>query len=893
MINEALLQKARLHVRRWFAERMPSHLVFHDLEHTLTVTRTALALGRSSGLKRRELQLLELAALFHDTGYALKRKGHEKESARIASAFLVKHGVAHADQLRVHALIMATRPAVEPRGILQRVLRDADQAKAGQPDFLEKSERLRDELAHVQAKPPGPKAWLRANILYLQGHRFHTTQALKRYGAQKTINLNELIKREASPAKADAVGRLKERFVDRDLSWLSFNERVLQEAQDTHVPLLERVKFLGIFSNNLDEFYRVRVAGLRSLAKLKKGERSALEVPPSKRVERINRKALGQQRRFGAVWRRALLPALSRAGIRFLQEGEITDAQRLFAEQWFLAHIAPLLQTAAMRAGNAPFIEDRKLYLACRVRQKGKDRMVLLNVPSDTLGRFLELPAPKGRTHLMFLDDVIRLNLDHIFIGHKVIACHSIKLSRDADLYLDEEFAETVVDRVRRSLKKRRTGVPSRFLYDSEMPAGMLKGLSRLLGLNKADLVPGGRYHHFSDLLKLSLPGHAPLKDRPLRPVQHPALRRGSSLFATLRERDMLLHFPYHDFSIVTTWLQRAAHDPAVTRIAITLYRVAHGSEVCKALLVALQQGKRVTVFVEVQARFDEGSNLYWGDVLEKAGATVLYSYAHLKVHCKLLLVERREGGKRKQYAYLGTGNFNERTSRIYSDSALLTSRPAITDDVAAVFRHLADRRVSIKPRHLLLAPDALRPGLEALIDTEAALARRGQPASILLKLNSLEDKALIRKLYHAGRAGVRIRIIVRGICCLVPGVPGLSENIEAISIVDKFLEHARAYVFHNGGDPLVYMASADFMERNMDRRIEAAFPLIDPRTKQEVLDMLELQWNDTVKARVIDEAQTNPYKKRRRGADIIRSQQATAEWLRRKARTKYKGGGR
>lgn len=887
MINEALLQKARLHVRRWFAERMPSYLVFHDLDHTLAVTRTALAIGRGSGLVRHELLLLELAALFHDTGYAIKRKGHEQESARIAMVFMGKNGVSLTDRLRVRALIMATRPAVEPRGLLQQVLRDADQSKAGQPDFLEKSERLRDELAHTQAKPPGPKGWLRSNIDYLQHHRFHTAHANKRYGPQKAINAAELRLREASPAKAVAIGRLKERFVDRDLSWLSFNDRVLQEAQDPRVPLLDRVKFLGIYSNNLDEFYRVRVASLRSLAKLKKSERSVLEVPPSKRVERINRKALGQQRRFGALWRRTLLPALARAGIRFLQEHELTNAQRLFAERWFLAHVAPLLQTAAMRAGNAPFIEDRKLYLACRVRQKAKDRMALLNVPSDTLGRFLELPAGKRRTQLMFLDDVIRLNLHHVFPGCKVMACHGIKLSRDADLYLDEEFAETVVDKVRRSLKKRRTGVPSRFLYDSSMPAGMLKALGTLLGLKRADLVPGGRYHHFSDLLKLSLPGRPELKDRPIRLVAHPVLGPGANVFAALRRADSMLHFPYHDFGTITAWLQRAARDPAVTRICITLYRVAQGSEVCKALLQALEKGKRVTVFVEVQARFDEGSNLYWGEALEKAGATVLYSYEHLKVHCKLLLIERREKGARKRYAYLGTGNFNEHTSRIYSDSALLTSKPAITDDVAAVFRHLADRRIRVEPRHLLLAPDGLRPGMEALIDAEAARARRGLPASIFLKLNSLEDKALISKLYHAGRAGVRIRIIVRGICCLVPGVPGLSENIEAISIVDRFLEHARAYVFHNGGDPLVYMASADFMERNMDRRIEAAFPLMDPKAQQEVIDLLELQWSDNVKARVIDEAQTNPYKKRPRGAGEVRSQMATAEWLRRASRTK------
>lgn len=887
MVNEALVQKARLHVRRWFAERMPSYLVFHDLDHTLSVTRTALAIGRASGVGPHELLLLELAGLFHDAGYALKRKGHEKESARLALAFLKKYGVSTSDQLRVRALIMATRAVAEPRGLLQQVLRDADQSKAGQPDFLEKSERLRDELSHLQLKHQGAKAWLKTNIAYLQNHRFHTAYAIKRYGPQKAVNLKELRQRLIAPETAPVIGRVVERFVDRDISWLAFNERVLQEAQDPRVPLLERVKFLGIFSSNLDEFYRVRVAGLRSLSKLKKGERSALEAPAAKRVERINRKALAQQRRFGLLWRRTLLPSLARAGIRFLGESSLNKVQHAFVERWFLAHVAPLIHTAAIRSVNAQFIEDRKLYMACRIKQKGKGRMVLVNVPSDQLGRFLEVPAGRGRSHLMFLDDVIRLNLHHVFPGQHVLSCHSIKLSRDADLYLDEEFADSVVDKVRRSLKKRSTGVPARFLYDNEMPTGMVRSLSTTLKLKRADLVPGGRYHHFSDLLSMPSVGRRNLKDEAVRAVRHPALSKSPNLFPAVRKADLLLHFPYHDFSVITDWLHRAARDPAVTRIFITLYRVAKESEVCKALLEALKRGKQVTAFVEVQARFDERSNLYWGGTLEAAGASVLYSYEHLKVHSKLLLIERREQGARKRYAYLGTGNFNERTARIYADSALLTTRPSITADVAAVFRHLADRKVTIKPRHLLLAPDRLRPAIEALIDAEAIRARRGQQASILLKLNSLEDKALISKLYHAGRAGVTIRIIVRGICCLVPGVPGLSENIMAISIVDRFLEHTRAYVFHNGGNPLMYLSSADLMERNMDRRIEAAFPLIDPTLQKEMGDLLELQWSDNVKARVIDEAQTNPYRKRARGAGQVRSQVATAEWLRRRARTK------
>ncbi|MBK6774903.1 MAG: hypothetical protein IPG74_03310 [Flavobacteriales bacterium] len=400
------------------------------------------------------------------------------------------------------------------------------------------------------------------------------------------VNLKELRQRSIAPETAPVIGRVVERFVDRDISWLVFNERVLQEAQDPACRCSERV-VLGIFSSNLDEFYRVRVAGLRSLSKLKKGERSALEAPAAKRVERINRKALAQQRRFGLLWRRTLLPALARAGIRFLGEGSLNKDQHAFVERWFLAHVAPLIHTAAIRSVNAQFIEE--------------------------LGRFLEVPAGRGRSHLMFLDDVIRLNLHHVFPGQHVLSCHSIKLSRDADLYLDEEFADSVVDKVRRSLKKRSTGVPARFLYDNEMPTGMVRSLSTTLKLKRADLVPGGRYHHFSDLLSMPSVGRRNLKDEAVRAVRHPALSKSPNLFPAVRKADLLLHFPYHDFSVITDWLHRAARDPAVTRIFITLYRVAKESEVCKALLEALKRGKLVTAFVEVPARFDERSNLYWG----------------------------------------------------------------------------------------------------------------------------------------------------------------------------------------------------------------------------------------------------------------------------------------
>lgn len=885
-IDENLLEKARHHVRRWFARRMPPHMLFHDLEHTMSVTRTAVGIATALRLPARDVALLELAALFHDAGYALAYAGHEEHSAKLAEAFLRKHGAPLRDIQRVRSLILATRINVEPRSLLQRVLRDADSAKAGQVDFLEKSERLRLELEAVRGVKMDARSWNAENLAYLKAHRFHTPYAQRRYAGQKRMNLQALRQRASLPDVHLRSKRTKERFVDRDLSWLSFNERVLQEAKDPRVPLLERLKFLAIYSNNLDEFYRVRVASLRSLGKLAKADRAALALPPDKLVERINRKALGQQQEFGRIYRETLLPELASQGIRLLRAEELDGPQRKAAAGYFAKRIAPLLNTAAVRAGNAPFIEDRKLYFACSLRPQGrrKTRLVLVNIPSEELGRFLVVPSPQGTTHVLFIDEVMRVGLPRFFTGHKVQACHAIKLSRDAELYLDEEFGHTVKDKVRKSLRKRRTGVPSRFLYDHTMPAATLTALRRLLGLRKQDLVPGGRYHNFSDLMKLPVKGHDGLRDAPWPVLQHPDLPPGADAFRVIAAGDRLLTFPYQDFGVVVRWIEQAAMDEAVEHMAITLYRVADGSAVCSALLKALEAGKRVTVFVEVQARFDETSNLYWGERLEQAGAEVLYSHEGLKVHCKLCLLERREGGRLRRYAYLGTGNFNERTSRLYVDSALLTARSAITKEVADVFQHLRDRRHRPAHEHLLVAPLSLRSRLEQLIDKEIELARGGKPAEVLLKMNSIEDKAMIRKLYDASRAGVSVRLIVRGICCLVPGVKDLSENISAISIVDRYLEHTRAYVFGNNGRPLVYLSSADWMGRNLDRRVEVAFPLIDATIKQELLDLLEIQWSDRVKARLIDLRQTNPYVEPVAGEVRVHSQAATHAYLAAKA---------
>ena len=873
MISTDQIEQARLQVRRHFARHLPKWMTFHDLEHTLSVARYAADIGRACGLRSQDLRLLELAALYHDIGYTTRHEGHEEASATIAAQQLQPLGLTQRELERIKGLILATRMHARPRTLLQRVLRDADSAKAGQVDFHARSERLRRELEHVLGKHIGAKAWTLENIGYLEQHVFHTPYAERRFARQKAINLHALQEQLVRQKKLRPAPAGSNTFHDRDLSWLSFNERVLQEAQDRDTPLLERLKFLAIHSSNLDEFYRVRVAQLRSLAILGKRDRSALEVPPERLLARINRTALRQQQAFGATYRNELLPALAQQGIRFLHERNLSKAQRMHVVRYFEDRVAPLLSTAALRPGNAPFIEDRKLYLLVELEQRGsrKRRQVLVNVPSDELGRFLVLPARKGRTDLLFLDDVIRLCAPALFAGPRVVGCHAIKLSRDAELYLDEEFAENVVDKVRRSLRKRRTGVPARFLYDGAMPPRVLRRLRDVLGLRRSEMVRGGRYHNFNDLMDLPLEGHAKLRDTPWPPLQHPALHQARDPFARLRRQDVLLHFPYHDFRAFSDLLRKAARDPHVTTISITLYRVARASTVCDALLEAVRNGKRVNVHVEVQARFDEGNNLFWGEALEKGGARVTYGQEGRKVHCKLCLIERREQGRTQRYAYLGTGNFNERTSTIYSDMGLLTANPELTRDVAATFAYLADPERALRTRHLLVAPVGLRADLEGAIDTEIAHALQGRNASILLKLNSLEDRPLIRKLYDAARAGVRVRAIIRGICCLVPA----HANIEIISIVDRFLEHARAYVFHNDGDRRIILGSADWMERNMDRRVEVAFPVLDPLLAKEVMDFLELQWRDNVKARLIDKRQRNAFRTRPAKAATVRAQQA------------------
>lgn len=672
-------------------------------------------------------------------------------------------------------------------------------------------------------------------------------------------------------------------YLDRDESWLYFNHRVLQEAQDPSVPLYERIRFLAIYSSNLDEFFRVRVASLRSFRQLEKATRRELSVRPRKVLRTIRKIVKRQQREFGRTFRRQILPELARHGIRLLDDETAYDAaQQAFARDYFQTHLRDRLHPVFIEEETgAPFLKNKGLYFI--IRFEASPRLALLPIPSDELPRFQVLPGDGEAHWITFLDDLIRFNLDQLF-AEPLAGVYAVKLSRDAELYIDDEFQGDLLEKIKRSLEERNVGLPTRFLYDSRMPQEVLDRLKSLFQLKKPDLIPGARYHNFNDFFSFPDPtGQAGLHYRPMPALPHPALEAGGALTATIAAGDRLLHFPYQRYDYVPRWIWEAAGDPAVRHIRITLYRVASDSEVVKALLQARRQGKEVTVFIEAKARFDESTNIYWGEQLEQAGARVLYSYPGIKVHSKLLLVTREEEGRRRNYAYIGTGNFNEKTARIYCDHALLTADARLADEVERVF-HLLERQIIIpRCKHLLVSPFTLRERFEALIDREIAAAEAGQTAYMILKMNSLEDPAMVEKLYQAGQAGVRIQLIIRGICSLVPGLPGKSEQIEIISIVDRYLEHARLYLFANGGHEVLYLASADWMTRNLDQRVEVAAPVYDPAIFRELRDLLELQLQDNQKARRIVADQSNPYRRPAPGEAPLRAQYAAYNYLQEK----------
>lgn len=679
----------------------------------------------------------------------------------------------------------------------------------------------------------------------------------------------------------------EEHFVNREMSWLAFNARVLQEAANTQVPIGDRLRFLAIFSSNLDEFFRVRVASLRSLLRLKRKSVEKLHFDPTRLLSDIHREVEKQQRKFGDIFD-SLLPELEKVGIRVVAGRDLDETEVAFARRYFTRIVDELPQpTIIDRDSSQPFLKNRLLYFVTELWSRRDGSTVtassrvygILEVPTDRIGRFVVMDDTAGIRHVLFVDDIIRLNTQLLYPDYEVGDTFSVKTTRDAELYLEDEYGGNLVEMIRHSLEKRALGPPTRFLFDGRMPYPMVSMLRDVLDLDEEDLVQGGRYHNFNDFFSFPDDGIEGLRYPPHVPLAGVVIPDGQLVVDRIRERDLVLHLPYHSFDPVVRFFQEASTDPKVKEIFVTLYRVASNSAIVEALIAAAQAGKKVTVFVEVKARFDEARNLRWAAEMEQSGVAVLYSMPGIKVHSKLALVTRIESGKTKRYAYLATGNFNEKTARAYADHALFTCNPEITSDVRKVFQKLSGTVAMPTFKRLLVAPDYLRKEMMRLVEREIEHSLAGRKSGMTLKMNSLEDEQMISLLYRASQSGVRIRLIVRGICRLRPGVAGLSENISVISIVDRFLEHARAFVFENGGNREVYLGSADWMNRNLSRRVEVVFPILDPAIADEIVTILALQLEDSVSARIVDGAGRNKYVPTT--ASAVRSQVAIFEWIR------------
>ena len=661
---------------------------------------------------------------------------------------------------------------------------------------------------------------------------------------------------------------------NRELSWLSFNYRVLQEAADSRNPLYERIKFLAIFSSNLDEFFRVRIASLRSLLRLKKKNRTELDFNLKKLLKKIYQLVDKHQEKFGNIFREKIIPELAKNNIYFVDIENPEGEQVVFIKKYFKENIVVNLKPLIIRKqNNSLFLKNNEIYFAVKlhrlkksknngVAKRKKNKYALLEIPSDSFQRFISLSSKSGKNYIIFLDDLIKFCLPDSFPAYQVIESYSVKLTRDAELYIDDEFSGNLLEKIKKSLAKRNSGVPARFLYDLNIPRDFILSLKAVLKLSKEDLIPGGKYHNLSDFFSFPNPLSPGLEFEQMPPLRCNEFNTACSKFEVIKEKDVMINYPYQNYDYVLEFLREAAADPQVASIKITLYRVAKNSRVINSLIEAVNKGKSVTVFIEVKARFDEESNFYNAEKLEKSGVKVLYSFPGLKVHCKICLVKRIEDGIPGYYAFLSTGNFNEKTSKIYCDVGFFTSRKEITAELEKIFDYLSKRIFNPDFNNLLVAPFNLRDSFTDLINNEIKNAESGKKAFIILKLNSIEDKKIIKKLYEASNAGVKVKIIVRGICCLIPGVKNMSENIKIISIVDRFLEHSRIYIFYNGGDKKYFVSSADWMTRNLDRRIELAFPIFNENIKDELQDIINIQLKDNVKGRKINKTQNNPYRK-------------------------------
>ena len=656
-------------------------------------------------------------------------------------------------------------------------------------------------------------------------------------------------------------------YIPKEISWLAFNERVLQEAENKDVPLVERFKFLGIYSNNLDEYFRVRVSTLRKISQLGSKSKDLLGYNPKATLKKIHEIVLHQNTKFEKIYK-SLIQDLDKHNIHFINEKQLNQEQSEFVRNYFIKEVrARLMPFLIEKDSDLPNLTDDAIYLAIQLFKKEtrKKRYALLEIPSDVLPRFIVLPDKGDDKFIIYLDDVIRYGLRDIFFlfDFDEFSAYTIKLTRDAELELADDISESYIDKISRSLQQRKWGSPVRFIYDRKMPDDLLVLLKKKLNFGPDDaVIPADRYHNFKDFIHFPSLGKKKFYFEPLIPVSHRDIQPGKSILSAIKKKDIMLYFPYHSFDNFIDLLREASIDPYVNSIQITLYRLARNSSVINALLNAVRNGKNVTTVVELQARFDEEANILWGKKLMDEGVKVIYGVPGLKVHSKLLLITRVKDDLPQRYAAIGTGNFNEDTARIYCDHLLLTTNIKITNEVFKAFNFFNVNYKKDNYYHLVLSPFALRNKIILLIENEIKNAKAGKKAWIYLKLNNLTDSEVINYLYEASAAGVIIKLIVRGMISLVPGLKDISENIRAIGIVDRFLEHSRFMIFCNGGDEECYISSADLMTRNIDHRIEVTCPVFDKNIKNELKQIFQIQWNDNIKARKIDACLSNKFVK-------------------------------
>ncbi|MDT0644379.1 polyphosphate kinase 1 [Zunongwangia sp. F363] len=696
---------------------------------------------------------------------------------------------------------------------------------------------------------------------------------------------------------------MNKKYINRELSWLQFNSRVLQEAEDETVPLIERLRFLGIFSNNLDEFFKVRYATVKRIDLAGKTGKSELGgIKASKLLEKITEIVIRQQSESLKILD-DIQTRLRDHNINIIKEDEVSDSQQDYIRNFFLSKVSPALVTIILNdLTEIPSLKDSAAYLAVKMVMKEEipkhgithlidrpvreKKYVLIEIPRS-IERFVILPEENGKQYIMLLDDLIRYNLHRIFniFDYESITAHMIKITRDAELDIDSDLSKSFIDKISSSVKDRIKGDPVRFVYDMNIEEDTLTYLMNKMGIDTTDsIIPGGRYHNRRDYMGFPSVGSKDLYYEVNEPLPIPGLILQASLLSGIAQKDFLLYTPYQSFAYTVKFLREAALDPKVKTIKITIYRLAKISHIASSLINAVKNGKKVTVQIELRARFDEVANIRYAEQMQQEGVNLIFGVPGLKVHCKACVIEREENSKLIRYGFISTGNFNESTSRVYTDYTLFTANAEILKEVDKVFDFFETNYKVSKYKHLLVSPHYTRITLMNLIQKEIDSAKKGIHAEIKLKLNSLSDYKMIDKLYMASQAGVKIKLIVRGICCLIPGVEGMSENIEAISVVDKFLEHPRVYIFENAGDPKIYISSADWMTRNMDQRVEISCPIYQEDIKQEILETFEISWKDNVKARIFNPEQENIYREHKE--PVTRSQFALYDYYLKKIET-------